>query len=67
MCAVDLLVLTSSDQMFFLLKLCFSFFYKTTYLSEEANCTEPSSSVSVLWRNLQVQQNKLVHFENTAW
>jgi hypothetical protein len=38
---VDLLVLTSLDQFFDLL------FYKTSYLNEEVNCTEPSLSVSV--------------------
>jgi hypothetical protein len=37
---VDLLVLASSDQL--LLILIFSISYKTSYLNEEVNCTEPS-------------------------
>ncbi len=43
---VDLLVLTSLDQLLWELKLNFPF-YKTTYLNEEVNCTEPSPSVRV--------------------
>jgi hypothetical protein len=38
---VDLLVLASSDQL--LLILIFSISYKTSYLNEEVNRTEPSS------------------------
>ncbi len=34
---VDLLVLTSLDQLVFILKILFSFFYKTSYLNEEVN------------------------------
>jgi len=41
LCTVHLLVLTSLDQLLFTLKLYFSF-YKTTYLNEEVNRTEPS-------------------------
>jgi hypothetical protein len=45
-CTVDLPLLTSLDQ----LKLCFSFF---TDLTEETNCTEPSSpSIRVSWFQL---------------
>jgi hypothetical protein len=36
----DLLVLTSSGQLLFILIL--EFFYTITYLNEEVNCTEPS-------------------------
>jgi hypothetical protein len=46
---VDLLVLTSSDRLLFLLKLYYYFFYKTTYLIKEVNCTKPSPSVSIAW------------------
>ena len=45
--AVDLLVLTSLDQL--LLILANAFFYKTSCLNEEVNRTEPSPSVSVPW------------------
>jgi hypothetical protein len=45
---VDLLVLTSLDQVHFILPtLCP--FYKTSYLNEEVNCTEHSPSVRVPW------------------
>jgi hypothetical protein len=44
---VDLLALTSLDQL--LLTQQILFFYKTSYLNEEVNCTEPSPSVSVPW------------------
>jgi hypothetical protein len=46
---VDLLVLTSLDQLHFIFKIFFSLCYKTNYLHEEVNCTETSSSVSVPW------------------
>jgi hypothetical protein len=42
---VDLFVLTSLDELLLILKQYF--FYKTTYLNEEVNCTETSLSVSV--------------------
>ncbi len=44
---VDLLVLTSLDQLLFLLWILFIFFYKTSYLNEEVNCTEASTSIRV--------------------
>jgi hypothetical protein len=44
---VDLLVLTSLDQ--FVFKNIIFLFYKTSYLNEEANGTEPSPSVSIPW------------------
>jgi hypothetical protein len=47
---VDLLVLTSSDQLLSILKTSFFFlFYKTTYLNE-VNCAEPSRQWSPLVR-----------------
>ncbi len=46
---VDLLVLTSLDQFVSKLKILFFLFYKTSYLNEEVNCTEPSTSISVPW------------------
>jgi hypothetical protein len=44
---VDLIVLTSLDQLLFILKLYFSIFAKKTYLNEEVNRTEPSNLVRV--------------------
>jgi hypothetical protein len=44
---VNLLVLASLDQLVFILKFLITFFYKTSYLNEEVNCTEPSPSVRV--------------------
>ncbi len=44
---VDLLVLSSSDQLPSILKK-YSL-YKTSYPNEEVNCTEPSPSVGVPW------------------
>jgi hypothetical protein len=38
----DLLVQTSLDQLILNLKTLFTFFYKSSYLNEEVNCTEPS-------------------------
>ncbi len=43
---VDLLVLTSLDQIIYLR-------YKTSYLNVEINCTEPSPSISVPWINIE--------------
>jgi hypothetical protein len=48
---VDPLILSSLDQQHFTLKILFIFFYKTSYLYEEANSTEPSSSVGIPWTN----------------
>jgi hypothetical protein len=45
---VDLLVLTCLDQLILIIQILFTF-YKTSYLDEEANGTEPSRSVSVPW------------------
>jgi hypothetical protein len=45
---VDLLVLNSSDQLLFALKLYFSF-YKTTILIRRSTVPEPSPSVSIPW------------------
>jgi hypothetical protein len=44
---VDLLILTCSDQLLHLLKIHSFFFYKTSYINEEVNCTQPSPSVRV--------------------
>jgi len=44
---VDLLVLTSLDQILILLEILFTFFYKTSYPTEEINCTQPAPSVSI--------------------
>jgi hypothetical protein len=46
LCTIDLLVL-SLDQLLFILKILFAIFKTTSYLNEEVNCTEPSSSVSI--------------------
>ncbi len=43
---VDLLVITASAEVLFMLKLYFSVL-QTSYLNEEVNCVELSSSVSV--------------------
>ncbi len=43
-----LFVLSSLDQLIFILKI-YLHFYKTSYLNEEVNCTEFSPSVSVPW------------------
>ncbi len=45
---IDLLVLTSLDQLLLILK-TFLLFSKTSYINEEVNCTELSLSVSVPW------------------
>jgi hypothetical protein len=41
------LVLTSSDQLLFTLKISFFLFYKMSYLNEEVNRKKPSPSVRV--------------------
>ncbi len=41
------LLLTSLDQLTFIFKILFFHFYKTSYLNEEVNSTEPSPSVSI--------------------
>jgi hypothetical protein len=46
---VDLLVLTSLDQLLLIVQTHYLHFYKTSYPNEEVNCTEPSPSVSVPW------------------
>jgi hypothetical protein len=48
---VDLLVLTTTNQLLFKQKLYFSFFYETTYLDEEVNCIEPTPSIRNPWLN----------------
>jgi hypothetical protein len=44
---VDLLELTSLDELLFILKILLTFVTKTSCLNEEANCTRPSPFVSV--------------------
>ncbi len=39
---VDLQVLTCLDKLLLILQASFTFFYKTSHLNEEVNCTEPS-------------------------
>jgi hypothetical protein len=46
---VHLLVLTSLDQLIFILKILLAYFTKTSYLNEEVNCIEPSPLVSIPW------------------
>jgi hypothetical protein len=62
---VDLLVLTSLDQLLVILQTTFTFFSKTRYLNKEVNRTEPSPSVSVRCYKLlficQTQSN-IVYF-----
>ena len=53
---VDLLV-TSLDQLLFILKLLFAL-YKTTYLNKEVNCTEPSPSVFPGYRSVNDEENR---------
>jgi len=55
----DLQVLTSLDKLIFRLKIVFTFFYKTSYLNEEVNCTEPSPSVSIPWFTASLAAVKL--------
>jgi hypothetical protein len=61
---VDPRVLTSLGQLIFKLKLCFFLFYKTTYLNEEDNRTDPSPSVSLPWyeglAKTQTQEIKMI-------
>ncbi len=42
----DFLILTSLDQLLFILKILFTFFTKTGYLNLEVNCTEPSPQLA---------------------
>ncbi len=44
---ITLLPLISLDQLIFKAKMLFTFFYKTSYLNEEVNCTEPFPLVGV--------------------
>jgi hypothetical protein len=46
---IDLPVLTTLDQLFFVMKILFALFFKTSYLNEEVNGTEPSPSDIVAW------------------
>jgi hypothetical protein len=44
---VHLIVLTSLDNLIYILKILFTFAKKTSYLNEEVNCTDPSLAVSI--------------------
>ncbi len=44
---VDLRVLASLNQLLFYIEIIIILFYKTSYLNEEINCTEPSPLVSI--------------------
>jgi hypothetical protein len=46
---VSLLVLASLDQLFFYKENYIYFFYKTSYLNEEVNRTEPFPLVRIPW------------------
>jgi hypothetical protein len=46
---VHLLILTGSDQLLLILKNIIFLHYKTRYVIEEVNCTEPSRSVRFPW------------------
>jgi hypothetical protein len=48
-CTVELLVITSWDQLLLVQKLCY--FYKTTFPKEEVYWSEPSTSVKIPWLN----------------
>ncbi len=50
---VDLLALTSLDLLLFI----FFIFYKTTYLNEEVNGSEPSPSISALCSSAEVEHS----------
>jgi hypothetical protein len=47
--SLQLLELTSSDQLFKILKNILFYFYKTSHLDETANRTEPFPSMRVPW------------------
>jgi hypothetical protein len=49
---VDLLVLTCSDQLLLILKVYIYFFYQTSYINEEGDCTEPSPTVRITWHHI---------------
>ncbi len=58
---VDLLVLTSLDQLLLIIKFLFHLCYKTSYLNEEVNCTVPSPSVSFPWMRYLALPSKKEH------
>ncbi len=51
------------DQLISILQTLFSFFYKTSYLNEEVNCPELSTSVSVPWLNCK----QTTRCEDKSW
>ncbi len=60
---VHLLMLTNLDRLIFTMKI-FHLCYKTRYLNEEVNCTEPSPSVSIPWEKIQLKW--IVYIGNTG-
>jgi hypothetical protein len=51
-----ILVLTSLDRLLFKIENIIYLGYKTSYLNEEFNCTEPSPSIGVPWQQLSLKQ-----------
>ncbi len=58
--SVDLFVLTSLEQVIFILKIIFTSFCKTSYLNQEVNCTEPSPSVWLPWIQPHLQASNML-------
>ncbi len=60
-CTIDLLQLTTLDQMLLMFQILITF-YKTSYLDEEVNCIEPFLSLSKLdrfiWQSLLLPKRK---------
>jgi hypothetical protein len=56
---IDLLVLTSFDQLLLLLKISFNFFYETSYVNEEVNGTEPSRLLVFPGRDKKIYDEEL--------
>ncbi len=60
---VDLLVLTSLEQLIFILEFgnIMYLFCKASYNNEEVNCTEPSPPVRVPWFVYYFKRNRCLH------
>jgi hypothetical protein len=54
--------MASLEKLLSFLKILFSFFYETSYLKEEVNCTALSPSVSVPWMINRPGVNVIKHF-----
>jgi hypothetical protein len=59
---VNLLTLTSLVQLLFYIENMIYPLYKTIYLNEEINCTEPSLSASIPWTDDQKDDEKHRNF-----